>query len=190
MVIWDAIRIFFATLFDRETARRVREVLEKRRIGERPSEAQPAEAVLPKPAVQPLKPAPGKAAKSEALILLETLQREARFVDFIKEDLSGYSDAQIGAAVRDIHRDCAAVLERLFAIRPAIDVPEGAEYVIPESFDSGRIRLVGNVHGGPPYRGRVTHHGWEATECRLPVWTGTEASARIIAPAEVEVGGP
>jgi hypothetical protein len=189
MAIWDAIRIFFATLFDRETARRVRELLEKRRPGEAQQEVQSAVAATPKPAVPPLKRVPEKVVKSEALILLETLQREARFVDFIKEDLSGYSDAQIGAAVRDIHRDCAAVLERLFAIRPAIDAPEGTEYLVPDGFDTGRIRLVGNVHGGPPYRGRVTHHGWEATECRLPVWTGTETSLRIIAPAEIEVGG-
>lgn len=188
MAIWDAIRIFLATLFDRETARRVHEILEKRRSGETPPAVE-STAAPPKPAVAPLKRVPEKVTKSEALILLETLQREARFVDFIKEDLSGYSDAQIGAAVRDIHRDCAAVLERLFAIRPAVDVPEGTEYVVPEGFDTGRIRLVGNIHGGPPYRGRVTHHGWEATECRLPVWTGTEASVRIIAPAEIEVGG-
>ena len=63
---------------------------------------------------------PPKAARSEAITLLATLQREARFVDFIKEPLDGYSDAQIGAAARDVHRDCGKVLDRLFAIQSLV----------------------------------------------------------------------
>ncbi len=47
--------------------------------------------------------------------------REARLVDFIQESLAGYSDAQIGAVARDVHRDSAAVLNRLFALKPAVD---------------------------------------------------------------------
>ena len=46
-----------------------------------------------------------KPARSEAIALLETLQREARLVDFIKEPIDVYADAQVGAAVREIHRD-------------------------------------------------------------------------------------
>ena len=57
---------------------------------------------------------------SEAITLLAALQREARFVDFIQESLDGYSDAQIGAVARDVHRDCGAVLTRMFALRPAV----------------------------------------------------------------------
>lgn len=188
MRIWDAIRAFFAVLADREAAKQIREILARRR--QVPEVAAPPGAAVEQPVAGPptvVKRAPSRPTKSEALVLLETLQREARFVDFIKEDLQAYSDSQIGAAVRDIHRDCAAVLERIFAIRPVIDVPEGTEYVLPPDFDSGRFRLVGNVRGNPPYRGKVTHHGWEATECRLPVWTGTEGAVRIIAPAELEI---
>ena len=60
--------------------------------------------------------------------MLATLQREARFVDFVKESLEGYADAQIGAVARDVHRDCGAVLERLFALRPVLaDQEEGGE---------------------------------------------------------------
>src|SRR5207302_2940697 len=49
--------------------------------------------------------------RGEALTLLAVLQREARFVDFIKEPIAAYTDAQIGAAVRSVHKDCAAALE-------------------------------------------------------------------------------
>ncbi len=110
-------------------------------------------------------------------------------MDFIKEDLSAYSDAQIGAAVRDIHRDCAAVLERLFAIRPVVTAAEGTDFELPHEFDSGRFRIVVNVVGPGPYHGKLVHHGWEATTCQLPVWQGSESAIRIIAPAEVEVPG-
>jgi hypothetical protein len=138
--------------------------------------------VKPPPTKQPPKP-----VRSEAVTLLATLQREARFVDFIKEPLDSYSDAQIGAAVRDVHRDCATVLDRLFAIRSIVDQEEGSPVEVPPGFDAGRYRLTGNVAGDPPFRGRLAHHGWEAAEVQLPAWSGTPLSARIVAPVEVEL---
>ena len=190
MALWDAVRIFFATLFDRQVAEAVRALLRGQHEG--PKQLPSAEPERP-PAVSAPKPSPAKLrekpVKSDALILLETLQREARFVDFIKEDLSGYSDAQIGAAVRDIHRDCAAVLERIFAIRPLVSPSEGTDFELPQDFDSSRFRVVGNIIGPPPYRGTLVHHGWEATTCQLPVWQGGESAIKVIAPAEVEISG-
>jgi hypothetical protein len=136
----------------------------------------------PAPAKQPPKP-----VRSEAVTLLATLQREARFVDFIKEPLDGYSDAQIGAAVRDVHRDCCKVLDRLFAIRALDNQEEGSPLEVPAGFDAGRYRLTGNVVGNPPFHGRLVHHGWEAGDVQLPAWSGTPQSARVIAPIEVEL---
>jgi hypothetical protein len=138
----------------------------------------------PAPAVAP---APAPPARSEALSLLAVLQQEARLVDFLKEPLDGYSDAQIGAAVRDVHRDGAAALERLFAIRPLRHEPEGTDVTVPAGFDAGAIRLTGQVTGQPPYRGRLRHPGWAATRVELPRWTGGTEAARVVAPAEVEV---
>ncbi len=184
--IWLAIRIFFLVLFQETVARQVAEVLEKRKLENKPSEAKPpakpADKAEPKPAKQPPKP-----ARSEAVTLLATLQREARFVDFIKEPLDSYSDAQIGAAVRDVHRDCAKVLDRLFAIKSIVDQQEGSPVEVPSGFDAGRYRLTGNVVGDPPFRGSLAHHGWEAAEVQLPAWSGTPYSARVVAPVEVEL---
>ena len=118
-------------------------------------------------------PAPKPGVGSEAIALLAVLQREARLVDFLQESLAGYTDAQIGAAVRDIHRDCGAVLKRLFDLRPAVDLEEGAEVEVSAGFDPTRWRLTGNVSGEPPFRGRLVHPGWEATRCDLPIWTGS-----------------
>jgi hypothetical protein len=146
------------------------------------------EAARPAPKPEPPKrPKPEPPARSEAITLLAALQREARFVDFIQEPLGAYSDAQIGAAARDVHRDCGAVLERMFALQPIVDREEGAEIEVPAGFDPGRYRLTGNVAGEPPFRGPLVHHGWEATRCELPAWSGSKTSARVVAPAEVEL---
>ncbi len=131
--------------------------------------------------------APPKPARSEAIALLETLQREARLVDFIKEPIDTYTDTQIGAAVREIHRDCGTVFERLFAIRPILLETEGSQVEIAADCDAGRIRLTGNVTGERPPRGKLMHHGWEAQHCELPEWTGSDGAANVLAPAEVEV---
>jgi hypothetical protein len=141
---------------------------------------------LAKPAPKP-PPTPRAPVRSEAITLLAALQREARFVDFVKEPLDSYTDAQIGAAARDVHRDCGKVLQRLFALAPIAGEAEGAGVEVPAGFDAGRYRLTGNVAGQPPFRGRLVHHGWEATVCQLPQWTGTAAAARVVAPVEVEL---
>jgi hypothetical protein len=172
-----AFRVFFLVLFKRAVAEQVTKAL-----------AAPEAASMPAPAPPPKKPAAAKpTARSEAITLLAALQREARFVDFIQEPLAGYTDAQIGAAARDVHRDCGAVLARMFALRPAVADEEGKEVEVPVGFDSGRWRLTGNVTGEPPFRGRLVHPGWEATTCELPTWSGTAAAQRIVAPAEVEL---
>ncbi len=182
--IWLAIKVFFLVLFQGAVARQVAEVLQKRGQKSLPaSEPKPTAKPEPKPAAkQPL-----KAARSEAVTLLAALQREARFIDFIKEPLDGYSDQQIGAAARDVHRDCGKVLDRLFAIQSLVGQEEGSTLEVPAGFDAGRYRLTGNVAGNPPFHGRLVHHGWEAADVQLPAWSGTPASARVIAPIEVEL---
>jgi hypothetical protein len=88
---------------------------------------QPVE-IQPKPTKKP--------QRSEALTLLSALQREARFVDFIQEPIAAYSDAQIGAAVRDVHRECGKVLGRLFDLQKVVADDEGAPVDVPTGFDS------------------------------------------------------
>ncbi len=163
-----AFRVFFGTLFYASIAAQVARIFG----GEAP-------AAAPAPAKPPL--------RREALTLLAALQREARLVDFVQESLAGYSDAQIGAVARDIHRDCGTLFQRLFALRPAVEQEEGAEVEIAAGFDPNRWRLTGNVTGQPPFRGRLVHPGWEATICEMPTWSGDPAAARIVVPAEVEL---
>lgn len=184
MRIVVAFQSFFAALFSGDKAEQIAQIL----AGDGPPPALDAPASASQPKPQPkTPPEPKPPARSEALTLLETLQREARLVDFLKESLEAASDDQIGAVVRDVHRDCGVVLERLFAIRPLLEEEEGAEVEVPAGFDAARFRLTGNVQGEPPFRGRLNHHGWQATQCELPQWSGAREDERVLAPADVEL---
>jgi hypothetical protein len=129
-----------------------------------------------------------KAPSCDAVTLLSALQREARFVDLVNESLDGYSDAQIGAAARDVLRDCSKVLARVFALRPMLDQPEGATVQVPAAYETECYRLTGDVSREPPFSGKLMHAGWQATKCELPTWTGSGKGALVVAPAEVQLG--
>lgn len=121
-----------------------------------------------------------------ALQLLGLLQREARFVDFIQEDVAPYTDAEIGAAARVVHEGCRKVLREHFTLQPVRPEAEGARVTLPAGFDAAAVRLTGNVVGQPPFTGTLGHRGWQVTEVNLPQLTDAQA-ARVIAQAEVEL---
>ncbi len=143
---------------------------------------QPAPAPAPAPTAPTLKQSPPDAA----LQLLALLQRDARLIDFVNEDLAGYTDAQIGAAARVVHEGCAKVLREHFRIVPVRDEAEGSSVTLPAGFDAQSVRLTGKVVGEPPFRGRVGHRGWRAAEVRLPRLAEAH-DATVLAPAEVEL---
>lgn len=149
--------------------------------------AAPAAAPRP-PATAPAPPpAPLKdSAPDAALQLLALLQRDARLIDFVGEDLSAYDDAQIGAAARVVHQGCAKVLREHFSIEPVRNEAEGSRVTLPAGFDAVAVKLTGNVVGQPPYTGSLSHRGWRVTEVRLPK-LAERHDARVIAPAEVEL---
>lgn len=170
-----AIRCFVKVILDATFSERVRELTETDQSEE--STSRPSEAAA----------SPPPTSRNEAIALLATLQREARFVDLVNETLDGYSDAQVGAAAREVLADCGKVLSRVFALKPVADVAEGESTQVPEDYDTGRLRLTGNVSRQPPVTGRLIHSGWVATQCELASWTGSPEAAMIVAPAEVEV---
>ena len=179
-----ALRCFFGVLFGGrlpEAARALLPVAEPRAPA---LPAGPAAAVQPAPAPTALRDP--RLLGEGAVQLLGMLQREGRLVDFLKEDIDGYSDAQIGAAVRDIHRGCNKVLAEYFAIEPVLGGTEDSVVRVDPGFDPARIKLVGNVSGEPPFTGRLKHGGWRATRVALPERSGT-IEPTVVAPAEVEL---
>src|SRR3954463_13982555 len=55
-------------------------------------------------------PAPAVQTPDRSTQLLGLLQRDARLLDFLMEDLASYGDAQVGAPARDAHAACRTVL--------------------------------------------------------------------------------
>jgi hypothetical protein len=117
--------------------------------------------------------------------MLALLQRDGRLVDFLMEDLAAYPDAQVGAAVRDVHAGCRQALARYLTLEPVLDQDEGKTVTIERGTDAARVKLVGNIGGNPPFRGVLRHRGWEAIRVDLPPLGSSGRT--IVAPAEVEV---
>src|SRR4051794_35477172 len=121
-----AFKSFFRVLSDDAFARGVRGLMG----GTAP--ASPVAVIPPTEVGEPTRVAPP--TRTDALTLLSVLQREARLVDFLKEDIAPYSNEQVGAAVRDVHRDASASLDRMFALQPVMREFEGASVEVPSGF--------------------------------------------------------
>jgi hypothetical protein len=142
--------------------------------------AKPA-AAAPSPAPAP-KPQAGPA--DGAVQILAILQRDARLVDFLMEDISAYSDEQVGAAVRDVQSQAREAMQRYLKIGPVVDGVEGV-YVKTESVAKGAFKLIGNVPpNGKAPGGLLRHKGWKAEKVDLPA---AAPAGGVLAPAEIEV---
>lgn len=159
-----ALQAFMQVLFDPEVARRI------------------GLALNPPPPPPPPAPEPLR----YDLRVLALLQRDGRLVDFLMEPIDDYDDAQVGAAVRDIHAKCSKTIQEHFKIEP-ISTPEGTRVEVKPGYDPELYRLVGQVSGNGPWSGQVNHPGWQAVQVRVPDVPGAFAEVPVIGPVEVEV---
>ena len=128
-------------------------------------------------------PAPQSGPADGAVQILSVLQRDARLVDFLMEDISGYSDEQVGAAVRDVQQQSRQALERYLKLQPVIDGVEG-DFTKTDGLQAAQLKLVGNVPpNGKAAGGLLRHKGWKAEKVDLPAL----APGNVLAPAEIEV---
>jgi hypothetical protein len=132
------------------------------------------------------KPVPQAKPSDGALQILGLLQRDSRLIDFLMEDISAYSDDQVGAAVRTLHDQCRDSLNRYLRLAPVIDAVEGS-FTKLDTNDPTTVKLLGNVPvSGKAPGGILRHKGWRAEKIDLPP-TPPAQSVTVIAPAEVEV---
>jgi hypothetical protein len=126
-----------------------------------------------------------------ALQLLGILQRDARLLDFLMEDIRPYADDQVGSAVRTVHEQCQESLRKYVKLAPVIDGVEGT-FTKPEAAgavakDANAIKFIGNLPAqGKPQGGLLRHKGWRADSVNLPA-IHAKQSVSILAPAELEV---
>jgi hypothetical protein len=181
-----AIGAFFRALSDAEYAARLTRIDDPLPQPAAAPVLAPASAPAPVPAPAPAPVILREATPDAALQLLGLFQREARLIDFTQENLSAYSDADIGAAARVVHEGCGKVLREHFTIAPVRSEAEGSRIELPEGFDAAAVRLTGNVVGKAPFRGTLSHRGWRSADVRLPKLAAAHDAA-ILAPAEVEL---
>ena len=134
--------------------------------------------------VVPMRPAPAPVPQAGpadgAVQILSILQRDARLIDFLMEDISAYSDEQVGAAVRDVQQQARTSMERYLRLAPVIDGVEGTY----TKADVADIKLIGNVPAnGKAAGGMLRHKGWRAEKVELP----SVSPGKVLAPAEIEV---
>ncbi len=170
--ISSAFRSFFAILFS----------------GQLPSDIA-AEFGYEKPQPPPVaKPVELPRLSDGALQMLHILQRDARLIDFLMEDITSYADDQVGAAVRTLHADCKTSLTRYVTLAPVVDSVEGTFHKLDPSKtpDPNCIKLIGNVPAsGKVPGGMLRHRGWRASAVDLPALGKQDVT--VVTPAEVEV---
>ncbi|MDD2712210.1 MAG: DUF2760 domain-containing protein [Simplicispira sp.] len=176
-----AVSSFFAILTQPQFAADVARLRATGGLPAQPPAAPPAPSAAPAPA-----PTVQAAPDTAALQLLGLLQREARFIDFVEEDIGAYSDAEIGAAGRVVHEGCRKVLREHFSLAPVRSESEGQRVTLAAGFDAAATRITGNVVGQAPFVGTLTHRGWRVTDSRLPQLAAGHQAA-VIAQAEVEL---
>ncbi|MCH9698645.1 MAG: DUF2760 domain-containing protein [Gammaproteobacteria bacterium] len=141
------------------------------------------------PEPEQVKPSPAKLTHAEpdaALQLLGLLQQEARFLDFIHEDVTQFSDADIGAAARVVHEGCTKVLKKHIQVEPLRKDNENSKVTLKQGFNASENRITGNIVGQPPFTGTLLHRGWRAAKVDMPrMAPGHDVS--ILAPAEIEL---
>ena len=167
-----AFRCFFNILFNGELSAAVKSEL----------------GLVTKTAPAPVaKPTPVASFADGAVALLAILQRDSRLVDFLMEDISGYDDEQVGAAVRTLHDQCRDALVRYVRLAPVIDAVEGTQASvagIAAADRASRVKFIGNVPAQPPNAGTLRHKGWRAEKMELPA---PKPGTTVIAPAEIEI---
>jgi hypothetical protein len=169
--IWLAIRSFFSILFRGALPDDALTELGLIRRG----------ASKPQATATPAGPRPSDGAAQ----MLSILQRDARLIDFIMEDIAAYSDDQVGAAVRGVHDQARESLARYVTLTPVIDGVEGT-FTKAAISDPAAVKFVGNVPAGKPSGGLLRHKGWRASRIDLPPLNAKQDSS-ILAPAEIEI---
>jgi hypothetical protein len=167
-----AFRCFFALLFGGSLSPEL-----VKDLGLSPTPVKPEKPAAPPPPA--FKPADG------ALQVLGILQRDSRIIDFLMEDITSYSDDQIGAAVRSMQTSAHDSLCRYITLAPVIDGVEGT-YTKPASNDPALVKYLGNVPAKGADAGTLRHRGWRATSISLPQLNPKQDNT-IIFPAEIEV---
>ncbi|MCO4784111.1 MAG: DUF2760 domain-containing protein [Candidatus Cloacimonetes bacterium] len=190
MRIFTAISVFFKVLFNGKYNKKLSEMdsnIIKLASLEKELESEQARLNLD---IQKLKNAPKLEdhgfLDEGACALLSLLQKEARLIDFVQEDLSDVGDSQMGSVSKLIHKDLQKVFSQFVKIEAVADVEEGGTIHLAEGYSNKEFKLTGNVDAKAPFDGTLRHKGWLVSKMNLPKRAKKDQN-RVIMAAEVEV---
>jgi hypothetical protein len=123
---------------------------------------------------------------TSAAMLLSLFQREGRLIDFLEQDITEFTDGDVGVAARVVHEGCRKALRQCATLTPVRAEEEGARVSVDGASLKSQVKLTGNVSGSPPFQGALRHRGWKVDALTLPVPT-EDADPHVLAPAEVEL---
>ena len=122
----------------------------------------------------------------DGVFLLSLFQKQGRLVDFLQQDITTFSNAEIGEAARVVHDGCAKILVDYFTMEAIRTEEEGVLVNVEADYNLSEITLTGNLRGSAPYRGELLHHGWKISDQHPPEQLDPKARF-IVQPAEIEV---
>ena len=191
---------FFRILFDGVFARHVEELrsgqsepaLDTSEVGRggRKPPPEPARTTAESEPPPPREAAPkldaSKLRQEGALLFLSVLQQDGRLIDFLRQDVTSFDDAEVGAAARVVHEGCRKAVDAHVTLAAVRSEAEGATVTVGQDETAALVKLTGNVRGSAPFEGKLLHKGWRATKVTLPTPTkGHEMT--VLCPAEVEL---
>jgi hypothetical protein len=117
---------------------------------------------------------------------LALLQQEGRFVDFLEENVTAYSDAEIGGAARVVHEGCRKVIRDYLQIEPVRSRSRRGA-----ADPARRFRCGGGALDRQRGRPAAVHRHLDASRLAGPPMTLPKLAeghdVRVLAPAEVEL---
>jgi hypothetical protein len=126
--------------------------------------------------------------QDRAVQMLALLQREGRLIDFVLEDLTAYSDAQIGAAARDVHAGCHRVLERYVTLEAILPGREGEAVTIGQDQPIESLRSSTSSGTWPGNRrSEAPSFTLAGARPRVQLPPLGAADRTIVTPAEIEL---
>ncbi len=128
-------------------------------------------------------------SQTDLLTFLSLLQEKGRLLDFLMEDITAFSDAQIGAAGRVVHQGCSKVLREFFNISPLRLDDEGSVVRLDVNDSLHDYRILGKNNETTPFTAKILHRGWGTDAINIPrrSSTGDFQGKHVISPIEVEV---
>jgi hypothetical protein len=126
-------------------------------------------------------------ARAQVLSFLGLLQEKGRLIDYAMEDIGSFSDQEVGAVGRLVHKGVREVLQSFFEIVPVRSEVEEALISINETDSPKTYRILGAAPKNFPFQGKVLHRGWKTNKFTPPkrlAWDD-DISQKIITPAEI-----